>query len=403
MKQSFHILLCLIALASLYFVNADEPDLYPGISAKQNSIATTALQSVNNLDWDDADSKLQNMTALEESDSLPPLSFLLRVAMRVTRLQNDEFEDNKTKDRLAGDIVSLVKTGILRSDPSLFPDSVRPTLQFISGGIRGFAATLDIESSPMHALNQGLDAVRSLDTARTQCVQMTDAYLGSGLFNCLLAKYPGFYRFVIALFKSKSVSNDTGIVHLRICAKDAMYTKSVAQQYLLQYLSPYIDAQAAEKRRWFKTLEAKNPANGAILFLDIDEAMTFYPDSVFNASSRNVLKRKLSALATNNYSQKRYADLVKRQLSAIDSTYSADEDSLVSTMPFSFYPVFCDGVKLHYTLLHDSTLSRDSKKQIRREIETIRDKALRLLKNSTMNSLHKPYFKWHINEALDLP
>jgi hypothetical protein len=182
-----------------------------------------------------------------------------------------------------------------------------------------------------------------------------------------------------------------------------MYTKSVAQQYLLQYLSPYIDAQAAEKRRWFKTLEAKNPANGAILFLDIDEAMTFYPDSVFNASSRNVLKRKLSALATNNYSQKRYADLVKRQLSAIDSTYSADEDSLVSTMPFSFYPVFCDGVKLHYTLLHDSTLSRDSKKQIRREIETIRDKALRLLKNSTMNSLHKPYFKWHINEALDLP
>jgi hypothetical protein len=232
--------------------------------------------------------------------------------------------------------------------------------------------------------------------------QIKDTYLGSGLFNCLLAKYPNFLKFVFTFFKSQNVSLETGINQLRTCSKEALYTKTVAQQYLLQYLSPYVEDQKKEKREIFKSLQSDFPNNPFFMFLDLDEALTFYPESLLNTEIISRYTTRTACLSTGNFSQRKYANLVQWQLFALDTSREPEQvpDTILPPLPFSYYPVFIGGIKLKLALLQNNNPGNPGKKTLVNQVNQRRELAFRLLNNSRMNSLRKPYFKWHIKDGL---
>ena len=375
---------------------------YPGISQQHDTLAFSAIEFVNSLDLDHAENLLNEQTLLEEEQNLPPLSFLLKVSARVLLIQNDEFSDTEARSRLILEIDSLYKKSLTLLHNGSFPDSVRPTILFIEGGLRGYTATLNIESKPVAAATQGFKALKCLDTAIALDPGLKDAYLGSGLFNCILAKYPRFLRYILGFFGKSSVSLDTGLSHLRVCAERALYSRAVAMQYLVQFLSPYKSDQSAEKRDIFGSLESNYPANPYYLFLDLDEALCFYPDSLNTPAAREKLRSRIAGLSGDNEVRRRYVNLAKWQYTFIDSLppFSLTPDSIPVDQPFSFYPPFIDAARAKYRLAHIHDISKDSRRQLIKFINDNRSAAKDLLKSSSMNPLRKRYFLWHLNDGL---
>jgi hypothetical protein len=375
---------------------------YPGISNQQDSLAFAAIEYVNSFDWDQAENLLNEQTLLEKEQDLPPLSFLLKVSARVLRVQNDEFKDIKAQTQLLKEIGLLYKEALPLLHAGSFADSVRPTLLFIEGGLRGYTATLDIESSPVAAASQGFKALQCLDTAFALDPDLKDAYLGSGLFNCILSKYPRFLRYILGFFGKSSISLDTGLNHLRVCADKALYSRMVARQYLVQFLSPYKSDQSAEKRDIFNLLENKYPNNPYFPFLDLDEVLCFYPDSLHAPAARERLKKQIAGLSTNNEICRRYVNLAKWQYTFIDSLppFSLTPDSIPVDQPFSFYPPFIDAARAKYRLTHEHDISMDSRRQLIKFINVNKSTAKDLLKSSSMNPLRKRYFLWRLNDGL---
>ena len=100
-------------------------------------------------------------------------------------------------------------------------------------------ATLDIENSPISAAFSGFAALRHLQKALAADSIIDDAYLGMGLFNCILAKAPFFVRSALTII-GKNVSFARGLTYLRICARRGCYAGDIAKLYLLEFLSPYL-------------------------------------------------------------------------------------------------------------------------------------------------------------------
>jgi hypothetical protein len=375
---------------------------YPGISRQQDSLASAAVKSVNSFDWDNADLLLNELMLLEQEQNLPPLSFLLKVSERVLRVQNDEFKDAGAKITLLKEIDLLNKEALSLLRSGSFADSLRPTLLFIEGGIRGYTATLNIESGPVSAASQGFKALQCLDTAIALDPDLKDAYLGSGLFNCILGKYPRFLRYILGFFGKSAVNLDTGLGHLRVCAYEALYSRTVAMEYLVQFLSPYRSDQATEKRDMIGSLESSYPGNPYFLFLDLDEALCFYPDCFHAPGRMEKLQAQIAGLSGANEECRKYLNLAKWQYTFIDSLppFSLTPDSIAADQPFSFYPPFIDAARAKYRLAHDHDISKETRRQLVKFINENKSAAKNLLQSSSMNPLRKRYYSWRLNDGL---
>jgi hypothetical protein len=375
---------------------------YPGISQQQDSLAFAAVEAVNSLDWDHAELLLNEQTLLEKEQNLPPLGLFLKVSARVLRVQNDGFKDAEAKTLLLKEIDLLYKEALSLLRAGNFADSARPTILFIEGGLRGYTATLNMETSPVSAANQGFKALQCLDTAIALDPELKDAYLGSGLFNCILSKYPRFLKYLLGFFGKFPVNIDTGLSHLRLCAEEALYSRTVAKQYLIQFLSPYKSDQSAEKRDIFGSLESSYPKNPYFLFLDLDEALCFYPDSLHTLAAREKVQSRIAGLSTDNEVCRGYVDLAKWQYTFIDSLppFSLTPDSIPVDRPFSFYPSFIDAARAKYRLTHEHDISKDSRQQLIKFINVNKSTAKDLLKSSSMNPLRKRYYSWRLNDGL---
>jgi hypothetical protein len=400
-RKHFHLLCVVFTAAFVFFQSASGQTHYPGITPQQDSLALIAIECVGNLDWERASLTLARMTEIEEESDLVPLSYLLMISTNVLRVQNDEFASPALRKRALNEIERLFNDGIALAERKIYADSAHATLLFIEGGIRGYRATLDIESSPVGAVNQAVKAMKCLDSALVLAPSMKDAYLGSGLFNCILAKYPRFLRRILGFYGKSKVNPDTGLNHLRLCAQEALYSRTIAKQYLIQFLSPYIESQAAEKRAIFKDLENQFPHNPYFLFLELDEALCFYPDSLLSPKTSKHTKHRLSMASKEHESERAYANIVKWQYGFIDSLppYALTPNSILPDRPFSYYPPFVDACREKYDLVHAKTISKRLRKQTIALITANKDNALSLLKHSEMNPLRKAYYLWRIRDG----
>jgi len=223
------------------------------------------------------------------------------------------------------------------------------------------------------------------------------------LFNCILSKYPSLLKSVLSFIGNHHASMSTGQAQLRICAEQSRYTRNAAKLYLIQYLSPYYGDQVQEKRELFASLTREYPDNPYFVFLENDEALTFYPDSLLLPRYVSRLTKRIPLLNRNGASCKRYVNLVKWQYSFIDTTVSPElaPSPIPAAEQFSYYPAYVSGLRAAYHINHDKALSASQKKYYR-TIESNRlDAAQDLLDNSGMNSIRRELFGWHLQEGLD--
>jgi hypothetical protein len=382
---------------------ADQPlILYPGISQRQHELAQETMHELFDLRWRQADSLGNEMRKIEQSDNLPPLSFMLRFAVPAWRILNNEFDSHKQEDSLYKRLEPLRLECIHILHTGHFPDSVRPTRMFLEAGINGFNATLIIRSKPLTALKEGLQSYRTLDSLRTIAPQMKDIYLGMGLFQCALANEPSFIGFAIHLFGGLQVSLDSGLAYLRICSNEAYYTRQGAREYLIQFLSPFIATESKEKQTIFRMLEAEFPRNPYYVFQEIDENMAFHRQIAFSNDFRAWAIAKAATLDTENSSVRPYANCVRWQCIEIDSTLISDikPAPFVARSCLSFYPFFLQAAKAKYLIESSSGVGERQRKSLVHVDHQLRNKAFAILRKSDITVMLRDYYEWHMEDGL---
>jgi hypothetical protein len=376
--------------------------LYPGLSMEQHSLAMQMLACFYNFDWNDADKVGKKLLRLEKKKQLPPLGYLLLIGMRVLQFQHGEYGSDHEKTDLLQEIKKLTGKGLELADPNKSPDSCRATNQFIIGGIKGFIATLDIDASPTRAAFSGFAALRYLQKALVRDSSISDAYLGMGLFNCILAKAPFFVRSALTII-GKNVSFSRGLTYLRICARRGCYADEIAKLYLAEFLSPYWGTEAAEKQEVFNSLERNYPQNPYFVFLDLDENLCFHKQTVFNFSYRTRLKNRILQFKPLDNFSKRYANLVKWQYLLIDPfpAPGISPDTSSALGEFAYYPVFLQALRERYLQENSDMDSKADQLRRRRYINFLGDSALRMLQRATsLPPSRKNFYRWHIHDAL---
>jgi hypothetical protein len=378
--------------------------LYPGISLSQHDLAQSAMRDFFEQHWDSAETLCVNMLRLEKSNGLLPMSYMLRFAMRAWRILNDEYETSRERDDLYGQLDPLRSECIRILHKQHFPDSTRATRLFLEGGINGFNATLKIRSHPFAAMVSGLHAVRMLDSAHALAPGMDDVYLGLGVSQCALANEPGIVRVAMRLFSGLHVDLDSGLAYLRICSKNAFYTREGAREYLVQFLSPLIAREAAEKQEIFKSFQGLYPNDPYYVFQEIDEGMAFHRNEVFAKRTIEWARPLVQRFDTSNYSLRRYANLVRWQCSMIDFSLTNElhPGSIEPGDAFSFYPVFLTAAREQYLLdAHNApSQTRRERRDDFRHYRDIKDKAISILQSSGINPMLREYFLYHIEDGL---
>ncbi|MBN2036547.1 MAG: hypothetical protein JW768_07370 [Chitinispirillaceae bacterium] len=345
------------------------------------------------------------MQRLEKKRRLPPLSFLLRVGMRVIRLQNGEYQHERTARELLQEAKKLAKRGLRVSDPERAADSVLATSLFINGGIRGFIATLEIDKNPINAALSGFAAQKQLEESLAHDSSIVDAWLGLGLFSCALAKAPLLVRGALAMI-GKEVSLSKGQNCLRRSAYHGRYTNDIAKLYLIQFLSPYWGHEAVEKKRIFRALQRDYPANPLYLFLELEEDLCFHPKALFRFAYKSRVRKQTAAFKTDNYETRRYAELVKWQYLLIDPFpfQGMIPDPSFDLRGFSYYPVFLRALREKYVYKREGGEKANDRMRRLKYIRAHALEATRTLETTlSMSASRKSFFLWHIQDALGLP
>lgn len=378
--------------------------LYPGITGEQHRLIGSVLDCFYSLDWQGADNSVKKLQKLEKKHLLLPMSSLIQVAIRVWRVQNDEFGDIETKVRLLKEIKIFSNQGISSLRARACPDSERSTSLFIEGGIKGFTATLDMKSNPLAALRDGLRAVHLFDTAVALRPHLYDAYLGIGLFNCALAKSPALVKSAVDILQGTRIDVDSGLAFLRVSAGKALYTKYAAQLYLTRFLSPYLGDQSREKQGLFRTLQRTFPANPLFVFLELDERLCFFPDSFFNDATYQWIHHKMQGFHCLSYSALRYEKLVKWQYSLGGDNEPNDDkpDSISSNRDFSFYPLFLQAVSRKHSLSRTRSQTKQKSEDDANNVRKLEPVVTHILSSSDMNPIRKEFYLWHVRDALKM-
>jgi hypothetical protein len=379
-----------------------EARLYPGILLSQHQLAQTSMHEFFNHHWQKAESLCLCMRRLEQDSASLPLSFLLRFAMRSWRVLNNEYDNPEQAKILIQELDPLRDECIRILHNQRFPDSTRAMRLFLEGGINGFNSTLKIRSHPYVAMVSGLSSVRLLDTARAIAPYLKDVYLGLGIAQCALANEPGIIRVAMRLFHGLRVNLDTGLTYLRICSQSAQYTQVGAMEYLIQFLSPFKQAERDEKQQMFRSLESAFPDNPYYVFQEIDEDLAFHRENTFSKNLVEWAKTKLRTFDTCNVSLRLYANLVRWQCAAIDPSQKAvlRPTQFTEREAFSFYPVFLAAARMHYEIDLQKDLPANQRKKAIHDYHRQRDLTVRILRSSDIDPMLREYYLWHIEDGL---
>lgn len=366
---------------------------YPGIIEEQDRIANQMIHEIYSFNWEEADKIALKMQKLENRENLPPLSYLLMVSMRVVRIQNSEFENENEENMLIEESEELAQAGMVRSNPSRAPSKSKSTYLFIYGGIKGFYATLKIGRNPVEAAIEGYSALKMLERLIELDPQIKDVYMGLGIFYCALAKAPSIVRGALNMV-GKNITFEKGIEYLQISAYEGKYTTETAKQYLIQFLSPYLGHEVAEKNKIFRSLQQDYPKNPYYLFLEINENICFHPGKVDKDLLQRARKR-LSKFKTDDFSKKRYVTLVQYQYCFLDSLSSISPDTAVDLREFSFYPYFLEALK-------EKDNPEIKKRERYKRVNWSKNgaHAAKLLDESSMSLNRKNFFAWYVRDAL---
>jgi hypothetical protein len=376
--------------------------LYPGISPEQHLLARRMLDFFYDADWDNAENTAKKLLRLEKKQHLPPLSSLLAVGIRVLRVLHGEYENSRERKGLLREIDKLAAKGLELADPDAGPDSCRATNLYITGGIQGFTASLEIDRNPINAAINGLTSLKYLKKAAELDTVVRDAYLGVAMYNCVMSKAPALVRGALALI-GKKVSLQKGLTYMRICAYGGSYTNEVAQLCLTEFLSPYLGHEAGEKRHILRSLQRRYPHNPFYVFLEFDENICFHPENLKGFSFKDRVQGQITRFTMSNVTSKCYANIVKWQYLLVDPFPSEElaPDKELMLRGFSYYPVFLQAVREKLTGGNDTAEAKTDRVRRLRFIRAMGARAERMLDASDdMPSNRKGLYLWHLRDAL---
>ncbi len=377
---------------------SQEIGLYRGIVKEQDNLAQAYLNAIYSARNTQAQAALKEMRKLERAGSLPPLSYLLEVATHVTHLQNGDFANPIAETGIRRLVRKVAAQGLSLCKIYLEKNPDHATYLFISGGIQGFMATLYIHTDVTQAITEGYHALKQLEKAFRIDPRMHDAQLGTGMFHCSVANAPLVVRGAFKLF-GRGVSMHTGLQALRKSAYQGRYTNVQGQLFLIRFLSPYEDELRREKRQIFQSLERNFQGNPYFTFLKLDEALSFHPDSFFQAEVRDRIALRISTFSQEDFVSRRYANLVKMQYGLLDPNPEPHlkPDPEFKFRDYLFYPIFLEGLKVRRLL--DQAPANASKAAMQIEMASLRDSSLSVLEQSTMTGTRKSLYAWHIRDA----
>jgi hypothetical protein len=378
--------------------------LYAGLSLEQDSLARQLLRAFFGFDWNGVEKAGKKMQRLEKKHRLPPLSWLLLVGTNIMRLQNGDFERDHDAKTLSRDALKYAERGLELADPAKAPDSILATMLFITGGIKGFIATLEIDRNPVNAALSGFSARKLLSRAVELDTTIKDACMGLGLFDCVLAKAPLIVRGALAM-TGNEVSLSRGLDNLCRSVQGGCYTNDIARLYLIQFLSPYLGHEVKKKRRIFRTLQRTYPRNPYYVFLEIEENLCFDPGSIARFSFKIRVRRQIAQFKANEYSSRRYAQLVRWQYRLMDPFPSPGimPDTTFGLRGFSYYPEFLRALREKTVYEQGREESRGDRMRRLRYFRMLALKSMKTLETSpSMPGNRKSYYLWHIRDALGL-
>jgi hypothetical protein len=375
--------------------------LYPDISHGQSDLAHEALGRAYSADLRSARKALADLRALESAEHLPPLSQLLSLAIDVMRYQNSDYQDEDEEKSILASIAQASEQGTYLCRKALKENPDHPTYLLILGGIRGFAATLNIHANPSQALSDGFQALKLLERARSNDARLKDCYLGTGIFHCTAANAPLFVRATLKII-GRSVSMRTGLEALRISAYQGQYTPVSSQLFLIQFLSPYEEELIREKREIFRSLEETFPRNPFYTFLKNDENLCFHPDSFYAPGARSGMAARISAFAQADFASRRYGNLVRWQFTLLNPSPSRRyaPDSAFAFQDFGYYPGFIDALRYKRDLEDSTQPGEKPDRDALSRLQDMRDSCLALIGDSRMNPARKRFYAWHVTDAL---
>jgi hypothetical protein len=380
---------------------APEYGLYRDISQEQSDLAHEALEKAYGAKPKESHKTLSALKALETKDTLPPLSHLISLAVDVMRYQNGDFESREEEKALLNAIEESAEQGRYLCERALHKEPGHPTALLILGGIRGYLATLKIQSNPSQALNDGLQAVKLLEKARQRDPRVKDSYMGTGIFNCTADNAPLFVRATLKII-GRSVSMKSGLEALRISAYEGQYTSVASQLFLIQFLTPYDEELKREKRQIFRSLEETFPRNPYYTFMKLDEALCFYPDTFFRAETRQELEARLGGFTHNDFTTRRYANLLRWQYALLNPKPSKAlaPDTSVHLRDYAFYPAFIEALRFKREMEDSLEDPAKAGSGIKRALKDWRDSCFDLIAESPMSAARKRYYRWHVTDAL---
>ena len=376
--------------------------LYPGVSPEQHLLARRMLDFFYDAEWDSSGNTEKELIRLEKKQSLPPLSALLTVGMRVLRVLHGEYESDRAKKGLLKEIDKLAAKGLELADPDNNPDSCRATNLLITGGILGFTAALEIDRNPINAAINGLSSLKSLKKAAELDTIVRDAYLGVAMYHCIMSRAPAFVRGALALV-GKKVSLEKGMEYMRVCAYGGSYTNEVALLCLTEFLSPYLGDESKEKQLIVHSLQRRYPHHPFYVFLEFDDDLCFHPGELSSFTFKDRVRGQIQQFTMSNPTSQCYANLVKWQYLIVDPFPSEElaPDKEFRLRGFSYYPVFLQAVREKLMSGGDSTETKTDKLRRQRFIRAMGTRAERMLDASNdMPSNRKGMYLWHIRDAL---
>jgi hypothetical protein len=375
--------------------------LYRDLTAEQSDLAHLALSQAYSANLKRSRQSIEALRAMETAKQLPPLSQLLSVAVDVMRYQNGDYEDDEEEKALLKSIDDASEQGSYLCKRVLEKEPNHPTYLLILGGIRGFSATLKIHGNPSQAMGDGFQALKLLERSRGQDARIKDNYMGTGIFNCTAANAPLFVRATLKII-GRSVTMKAGLEALRVSAYQGQYTSVSSQLFLIQFLTPYDQEPAREKREIFHSLETAFPRNPYYTFLKVDEALCFYPDSFFTHASRTALASRIAAFGSSDFSSRRYGNLVRYQYTLLDPSPEKRlaPDTSFQFRDYQFYPTFIEALRLKRAT--EDTLGTDEKppKAAVAALKEMAEDCIESISNSPMNPTRRRYYIWHVKDAL---
>lgn len=407
LKIIFSALLLLLAVPNLRADSDSDSSwtpvygLYRDISQEQSDLAHEALDKAYSGKAKETRKILSELKAMETKDTLPPLSHLISLAIDVMRHQNGDFESRDEEKALLGSIEDAAEQGRYLCERALRKEPNHPTYLLILGGIRGYLATLKIQSNPSQALNDGLQALKLLEKARQRDPRVKDSYMGTGIFNCTADNAPLFVRATLKII-GRSVSMKAGLEALRVSAYEGQYTSVASQLFLIQFLTPYDEELKREKRQIFRSLEETFPRNPYYTFLKLDEALCFYPDSFYRARTRQELETRLNAYHRSDVSARRYVELMRYQYTLLNPrpAKALSPDTSFHFRDFAFYPAFVEALRFKKQMQDSLEDEVKADRGITKALKAWRDSCVDLIAESPMNAARKRYYKWHVTDAL---